>query len=153
MKLIIRLPVFTLFRLGEMRISNQSALCCTSTPFARVLACVLLIGIVYSATFGAFHSHTQVSSIYQTNIFERAAEQVSVSTETPVRSRSHEKECLICALHRQFSSSTVHTPFFIIGPSTQINFVSAPTDFYYSCLTTSRPIARLSGRAPPLRQA
>jgi hypothetical protein len=56
-------------------------------------------------------------------------------------------------LHRQFSSSTVHAPLFIIGPAVEIAFVSASATFYYTSETTSRPIARMSGRAPPLNQA
>jgi hypothetical protein len=135
-----------------MRITDQSASGRSSTPFARVLACLLLAGIVYSATFGALHSHTQVLSNQDTSLFERASEQVSVSAETPVRSRSNGTECLICSFHRQFSSSTVHTPLFIVGHSAQVAFAPAPTNFYYTSLTVSRPITRLSGRAPPLRQ-
>ena len=132
-----------------MKIYRMSASQRTRTPFARVLACVLLVGIIYSATFGAVHSHQSISSTTDSNITAVFTQQATVATDVPVHSRSDGKECLICVLHRQFSTSTIHAPLFIAGPSTQIAFVSAPTVFYYSGLTTSRPIARLSGRAPP----
>src|SRR5258708_872700 len=136
-----------------MNIYRKSASRHTRTPLGRVMACVLLIGIIYSATFGFVHRHGNVSSMHDTNIYTGFTGQVGALSVIPLRGRTDGFECLICVLHRQFSSSTVHAPHFIVGPSTQIAFVSEPTFFYYSGLTTSRPIARLSGRAPPLRLA
>ena len=136
-----------------MKIYHKSESRRPRTPFAGALACVLLIGIIYSATFGFVHRHGNVSSEFGTNISASSTQQAISLAKVPFHSRSDGNECLICVLHRQFSSSTVHAPLFIVGPSTQTAFVSAPTAFYYSSLTTSRPIARLSGRAPPQAQA
>ena len=133
-----------------MSIYRQLAFRHTLAPLARVLACILLIGIVYSSTFAFVHSHGSVSSELGTSISADLAGHAGVLSTIPLSGRSSANDCLICVLHRQFSNSTVHTPFFVAGPSAKIAFFSAPVGFYYSGLATSRPIARLSGRAPPL---
>src|SRR5437899_12764347 len=109
-----------------MKISYRSAPGHRRTAFERVLACVLLIGIIYSATFGAVHSHGNVSPTRNANISVGFTGQASALTEVPFHSRTDGNECLICVLHRQFSSSTVYAPLFIAGPSKQIARVSAP---------------------------
>jgi len=135
-----------------MKIRYRSAPGHNRTAFERVLACALLIGIIYSATFGAVHSHGNVLAKPGTNISAGFTGQAIALSEVPFHSRTDGKECLICVLHRQFSSSTVYTPLFIAGPSTQIARVSAPAVFYRANTTASSPIARLSGRAPPVDQ-
>lgn len=135
----------------EMRIKSKSASRRIHTLLSRGAACVLLIGIVYSATFGVVHSHGNISSELGTDISAGSMGHAGAQSEIPFQSRTNANDCLICVLHRQFSSSTVHTPLFTAGLSTQIVFVPVPAAFYYSSPTTSRPIARLSGRAPPLR--
>ncbi|MEP6787303.1 MAG: hypothetical protein ABJB40_02650 [Acidobacteriota bacterium] len=135
-----------------MKISSRVLSVRDRTPFNRVLTCILLLGIIYSATFGAVHSHGNTSVKLGTNISADLTANVSALSEIPFHNRSDGNECLICVLHRQFSSSTVHTPFFVADPSTQIAGVSAPTIFYRTHTRISRPIARLSGRAPPLSQ-
>lgn len=135
-----------------MKINDKSASYRTRTPLARMLACVLLTGIIYSATFGVAHSHGNISSGIDTNRAANSAGQASSSSVTPFRSHSYGDQCLICLLHRQFSNSTIHAPFFLAKSYTQAAFVLAPTFFYYSSPIVSRPIARLSGRAPPVNR-
>jgi len=120
---------------------------------ARVLSCVLLVGIIYSATFDAVHSHGIVSSNSAQNISQNSTGQVAVVTEVPLRIRSEGQECLICVLHRQFSNSIVHTTFLIAEPSTHSAVISATAVFHHSISFLSSPIARHSGRAPPFCQA
>jgi hypothetical protein len=121
-------------------------------PLVRALACVLLIGIVYSATFGAVHSHKNVSFKFDQGISASTVGQAGIS-EMPLRSSPDGNECLVCVLHRDFSNSTVHSPTFILGSSTEISYISVPAVFYYSNITISRPLTRQSGRAPPLHLA
>jgi len=132
-----------------MKIIDRSASARNRTPLARVLAGALLMGIIYTATLGFVHSHGSVPSNLGMDISAGFTAQVSFLSGAPFGSRSNENECLICVLHRQFSSSTVHAPLFIVGPFIEIAVVSAPATFYYTSVTTSRPIARMSGRAPP----
>lgn len=135
---------------SEMKISYRSTSGRNRTLFSRVLACALLIGIIYSSTFGVVHSHGNVSPTLDTNISVGFTGQAGASSEVPFHSRTDGKQCLICVLHQQFSSSTVYAPLFIAGPSTQITRVSAPAAFHRSNPSVSSPIARLSGRAPPI---
>ncbi|MFM9904630.1 MAG: hypothetical protein ACKVQJ_08685 [Pyrinomonadaceae bacterium] len=123
------------------------------TQFARLLASILLIGIVYSATFGSVHTHGYSAANSGTTISTSSAGQIIALPQVPLHSRTNGNDCLVCVLHRQFSSSTVHTPLFIAGPPEQIAQVSAPAVFYRLNLTISHPIARMSGRAPPLRRS
>jgi len=136
-----------------MKIRNRSATRRTSTPFAQVLACVLLIGIVYPASFGVLHSHGHISSARRTHLSADSAKQISAPTGTPLQSGSDGQDCLVCVLHRQFSGSTVNGPLFIAGLSDPIALFTTPTFDYHLISIISRPIARLSGRAPPLCQA
>jgi hypothetical protein len=130
-------------------IAKSSTMRRDRTPLARVMAGALLIGIIYTSTLGFVHSHGIVPSNLGTDTSAGFTGQAGPLVGDPIRGRSNENECLICVLHRQFSSSTVHTPLFIVGPSIEIAFVSAPATFYYTSATTSRPIARMSGRDPP----
>ena len=136
-----------------MKVKANTALRRNRRLFVRALTSVLFAGIVYSASFGTVHSHGNVSSDLGTNISASSTEQAGALFELPLQSRSDVHECLICVLHRQFSSSIVHAPVFIAGPSAQLIEVSTPAVFYRSSTIVSRPIIRLSGRAPPLRLA
>lgn len=119
---------------------------------AQAFSCVLLVGIVYSATFNAVHSHGITSTGLTQNISHNITGQFGVVSEVPVRSRTDGQECLICVLHRQFSNS-VHLPFLIVGPSTLTAVISAAPVFHHSISFLFSPIARHSGRAPPFCQA
>jgi hypothetical protein len=133
-----------------MKIKNRSATCLTRTPLGRALACVLLIGIIYAVTFGSVHSHRNVSSKFETNRAASSMKQAGFSSNVPLHSHSQGHDCLICVLHQQLFNSIVNTPLFIDKPSTQVAFVPTPTVHYHSGPIAFRPIARLSGRAPPL---
>src|SRR5664279_6155791 len=132
-----------------MRFYRNSASGRTRTIVERALAYVLFVGIVYSATFGAVHSHgDDPTTLYPHQL--AATQQAGSLSELPFQTDSSEHDCLICVLHRQFSSSIVHAPVFLVGPSTDIAVVSAPTIFTYTGAVISRPTTRLSGRAPPV---
>jgi hypothetical protein len=118
----------------------------------RALACALLIGIVYSATFGALHSHRSVSSKFGLDSSAGSSVQAAAISVVPLRRPANGDECLICVLHRQFFSSVVHEPLFIVGPKTPVALARASTISYRSIPIVSGPVARLSGRAPPARQ-
>jgi hypothetical protein len=135
-----------------MKVNGKSASRRTRTPLARALAFVLLIGTICAVTFDSAHSHRNFSSTLNTNTSASAGVQANASSEVPLHSRSDGDECLICLLHKQFSSIVVQTPVFSVKPSAQVVFVSEPTFFYYSSPIVSRPIARLSGRAPPVNR-
>jgi hypothetical protein len=128
-----------------MKLTYRSASRRYHTHLARVMACVLLVGIFYSATFGAVHSHPNVPVGSDANISTGNA---GIS-EMPVRGTPDGNQCLICVLHRDFSSSTVSTPVFVVGTVGPIASLSAPVLFHYSNTTKSRPLTLQSGRAPP----
>jgi len=132
----------------EMTKGRRSATNRIRVQAARVLAAVLLAGIVYSATFGTVHSHANVLLRPDVNVTGNAETQAGIA-EMPFGGTSDGDECLTCLLHRQFSSSTVHTPVFLLGTSTEIVSVSAPAVFYISDPKETRPPSRLRGRAPP----
>ena len=136
-----------------MKLGNRTTSGRIRTSIARVLSCALLIGIVYSATFNAVHSHGIALSKAAANISHNFTGQPGDLFEVPLRSRTDRQECLICVLHRQFSGSIVHTPFFIAELSTESALVFIPAIFHHSVTFLSGPIARHSGRAPPLCQA
>lgn len=126
----------------------------TRILFARGLACLLLVGIIYTATFDAAHTHRNILSRFGTNISANAIVQTnvspaSVSSGSPIRGTTDADECLICLLHQQFSNGTVHAPLFVVKHSAEIALVSTPVFFHYSSTPVTRPIARQAGRAPP----
>jgi hypothetical protein len=138
-----------------MKINRRSAASFrTRILFARGLACLLLVGIVYTATFDAAHSHRNILSRFAPNVSANAVVQTdvlsaSISPGGPIRGAADADECLICLLHRQFSNGTVHAPLFVVKHSAEIALVSAPAFFHYSSTPVTRPIARQAGRAPP----
>jgi len=111
---------------------------------------VLLLAIVYSATFGIVHSHGIASSEFDASIAASTAGQplgFSEAKFSQFQKRSNGNECLICLLHRQFSSSIVDDHF--VGTSIpQVSFLSPPV-LYRTIPIASRAITRQSGRAPP----
>ena len=121
--------------------------------FARLLSCVLLLSVIYSATVGSLHSHIPDLSRQQSHIFESSSKQVTVSTDEPHHRHSKGNGCLICVLHRQFSKSIVQSPFFVVGLPASVEAVTSSKTFSNSISFLSCPIARHSGRAPPLCQA
>jgi hypothetical protein len=136
-----------------MNLYHRQEIYRTRVLFARALACFLLAGIVYSATFGALHSHKNAAFDIADGITSGSAQQFGeILNNAPLRRSSDAGECLICVLHRQFSNSIIHTPLFIAGPSAEIASAAAPAVFSYSGITASRPTSRLSGRAPPFHR-
>jgi hypothetical protein len=121
-------------------------------PFVRTLACVLLVSIIYTVTFDAAHSHRNISPRLDVNSSASAALQISTLSEGLFHSSSDRGECLICVLHLQFSNGTVHAPLFVVKSYAEVAFATAPTFFYRPSSIASRPIGRLSGRAPPVNR-
>lgn len=152
LKHIIRMLVSTLLLANRMRKTDQPALSRIYTLLTGVATFLLLVGIVYSATFGSVHSHATDSFNFAANLSTAAAAHVTLS-ETSLRGPLDNNQCLVCALHGDFSSGTLHKPIFLINPSVEIALISSHTAFYSRDLAYSRPLSRLSGRAPPLRLA
>ncbi len=139
---------------ADMNLYRRSGIYRTRVMFARPLASFLLVGIVYSATFGAVHSHGDAGSGAADSFTAGSAQQSGgILTSVPLRRPSNAGECLICVLHRQFSNSVVHTPLFIAGPAAEIADAAAPAAFSYSGIAVSRPTSRPSGRAPPFHRS
>lgn len=132
-----------------MRFTTRALSLRDHTLLRRVLTCVLLVGIGYSAAFVALHSHGAAGGSVAETLLERSAGTPFIAADAG----SDASECLICVLHRQFSSSTFESPGFVVGARADIALVSTPGVFYYRGLSTSRPLARLAGRAPPRIQA
>jgi len=118
------------------------------TFLARVLAFVLLGGILHAVTFGSAHSHLSAGASFDSGqtVTTGLAEQ---ALPDPIHYRTDRQECLICLFHQQLFSSVVHTPFFVavlVLPEPDRNSDNLQT---YTSSFISTPIARLSGRAPP----
>jgi hypothetical protein len=124
----------------------------TRTLLARVLAFVLLTGIVHAVTFGSAHSHDispaqeagRVASV-STQIVEQAVPGTYGHPGVP-------QECLICLFHQQLFNSFVHSTFFVGQPSVPTVRTTEQDLLHYSSTFVSTPIARPSGRAPPQSQ-
>lgn len=132
-----------------MNLKNRTIIDHLRTQTVRVLSCVLLVGIVYSATFDAVHSHGISSGRLNPNINHSFNGQTGVVSEVPLPVRFDGQDCLICVLHRQFSCNVVHAPFFIAESAVLTAFSSASTVFHHLNTFSASPIARHSGRAPP----
>jgi hypothetical protein len=132
-----------------MKINDQAASHRTRTPVARGLAYVLLIGIIYAVTFGSAHSHGNVSSKLDTNSVASVKGKASSLSNVPLHSHPDTQQCLICLLHQQLFNSIVQPLVFIVKPSAPAPFISTLSVLYHSSPTSSGPIPRLSGRAPP----
>jgi hypothetical protein len=118
-------------------------------PFARVTAFFLLAGIIYSATFATVHSHSVEQFVAKATISADSDGQTTVS-ETPIRRSLNDGECLVCALHRDFSNGVIYAPIFVAAPNEEVAFSSTPVVSYNFDSIFSRPASRMSGRAPPL---
>ena len=121
----------------------------TRTLFARVVALLLLGGILHAVTFGAAHSHISAGSSLGSSLTIVERIQAVQAVSGPVHYRTDRQECLVCLFHQQLFNSVVHTPFFIaqqLLPETGPVGDKLQT---YSQSFTSAPIARVSGRAPP----
>jgi hypothetical protein len=133
-----------------MTARDENTIYRTGAPFRRVLAAVLLAGIVYSVSFGTVHVHRDLS---QRTVAD-AASGFAVNTGTSIGNagtvRSNADDCLICTFHRQLSFSTIDCPHFAVTAAPQIEAAAAVTVFYYSNTVLSEPDTHLSGRAPPL---
>jgi len=121
-----------------------------STRTTRVMAFVLLVGIIYGVTFSSAHSHGATSSKAGANITTGVPVLADSSFLVPIQSPSHRQECLICLFHQQLFSSVVHPPLYIVKPSIRVKSISPQRVAFYSISFTSTPIGRLSGRAPPI---
>ncbi len=132
-----------------MKITKPSATYGNRTVCSRALASALLVGIIYSVTFGSAHSHGNVSLKLETYGASELADQASVSKNVTNHRHSGENECLICLLHQQQSNSIVHSPVFAVLPSTEVAFVRRVKIPFSSGSVVFTPISRPSGRAPP----
>lgn len=131
-----------------MRTNNRFRISGRRATLVRGLICVLLSGIVYSATFGVVHSHGNISSDFGSHRAAGTAGQDTTLSTIRFHSHSNGKDCLICLLHRQFSSTIIHAHFFEWSIPL-VEFVS-PVIQYRAVSVAFQPIARPSGRAPPL---
>ena len=114
-------------------------------PLARALVFLLLSSILFSATFGAVHTHGSPAG--QT----RAS---AVKSETSARagdlSGSHNGgpqsagDCSICQLHQQLSGGLLYGPVFIPAPPVEHAAVPTVNVSYLSASSAAR-----RGRAPP----
>jgi|KBSSwiStaDraftv2_1062776.scaffolds.fasta_scaffold70516_5 hypothetical protein len=112
---------------------------------SRALAFALLAGIVYGVTFGSAHRHGNRYSA----IAGKAATGQAGGTLTAFHGQPR-FECLACLFHQNLSNSTVPNSLFVAKPALQADLASTPAILSYSDQFASTPIARLSGRAPPL---
>jgi hypothetical protein len=133
-----------------MKINDRSVSCLTRMTFARELACVALVGIIYVATFGVAHSHRDDSARLVTNHVASITRASFFSSQVSLYNHSQRYKCLICLFHQELFNSIVQSPIFIVQDSRQVAFISEPPILYHSAPIASGPIARLSGRAPPL---
>jgi len=121
----------------------------TRSLLARVVACVLIGGIVHAVTFGAAHSHVGLGSSLNAGETIAASGQAGQAVPDPLRYRTDRQECLICLFHQQLFNSVVHTPFFVARHLVPDTDEKGDKLHKYSSSFISTPIARLSGRAPP----
>ena len=130
-----------------MMITGKSGSLKSTLP-KRALACLLLLPLIYAATFGSAHSHASFALNVNSEFSAESAAQVS-SVAMPFRAPAPGSECLICVFHKQLFNTTVPQALFIAKPEVRIAFVSTSSIFFYSSRAASAPVARLSGRAPP----
>lgn len=121
----------------------------TRTVFARALAFVLLGLIVHAETFGSAHSHFSASARVDASRTMTAEGQGEYAIPDPVHFHTERQECLVCLFHQQLFNSIVHTAFFVAGPVSRTSGANGDKCSGSFCSFTSKPIARLSGRAPP----
>jgi hypothetical protein len=120
----------------------------TRTLLARVLAFVLLTGIIHAVTFGSAHSH-DISSAQEAGRAASASVQIEQAIPGTFRHQNGPQECLICLFHQQLFNSFVHSTFFVGQPSVPTVRTQEQNLLHYSSTFISTPIDRPSGRAPP----
>jgi hypothetical protein len=113
--------------------------------FAHALSCLLLSTLVFSATFGAVHSHGTEAPCRAAPFaggvnFVAPADGGGPSGENPLES----KDCSICQLHRNLSGGLLYGPVFTPAPPAQHSVSSVISVPYASVSATPR-----RGRAPP----
>jgi hypothetical protein len=123
----------------------------TRTILSRVLAFVLLTGLIQAVTFGSAHSHLNTVSALASGQAAGFTSQALQAVPEPFHYRTERQECLICLFHQQLFSSVVHTPFYVAQRIMTDTRATGDNLLNYSSSFTSTPIPRLSGRAPPRR--
>jgi hypothetical protein len=136
-----------------MKTYFKSAPGSSRTPFAGVLAFVILVCIVSTLAFGSAHSHKDFSCDAGTHSASSTKGSTPALFGLPAHRHIHENLCLICTLHQQLFDSVGDVPLVVVENALTIALVRVPTPFYQSIPITSYPIARLSGRAPPQNRA
>jgi hypothetical protein len=121
----------------------------TRTSLARVLAFVLIGGIVHAVTFGSAHSHITARAALGAGQAITASGHTEQAVPDPVQYRNDRQECLVCLFHQQLFNSVVHTPFSVAEQVLPDAGSKGDKLLHYSSSFISTPIARLSGRAPP----
>jgi hypothetical protein len=111
---------------------------------SRALAFALLAGIVCGVTFGSAHRHGNLYSAIAAKATGQAGVTLAAFHGQP------RFECLACLFHQNLSNSTVPISLFVAKPALQAGLASTSAILSYSDPFASTPIARLSGRAPPL---
>lgn len=106
---------------------------------------LLLASVLFSATFGAVHTHGSPSAgtltrAGKTESSFRAGDLNGNQTGDPLRAG----DCAICQLHQQLSGGLLYGPVFLPAPPAEHAAVSLVADAY---LYTSAAPRR--GRAPP----
>lgn len=119
------------------------------TLLTRVLAFVLLGGIIQTVTFGAAHNHLDYVNISDRSQLGGSAPLSEYAVPDPLHLQTQRQECLVCVFHQQLFNGAVHSGFLIAEPVLSGAGTSIAKPFHYSSSFTSTPIARRSGRAPP----
>jgi hypothetical protein len=110
----------------------------------------MLLGvIVHAETFGSVHNHLSGSAGLAADQGSETLGQVEYAIPDPVHLHTERRECLVCLFHQQLFNSVAQSTFFVADRT-----VPEPRPYgeklsRFTCSFTSKPIARLSGRAPP----
>jgi hypothetical protein len=114
-------------------------------PLARALVFLLLSSILFSATFGAVHTHgsptggTRASAV-KSEPSVRAGDLSGGHSGDPQSAG----DCSICQLHQQLSGGLLYGPVFIPAPPVEHATVPTVNVSYLSASSAAR-----RGRAPP----
>ena len=112
---------------------------------ARVVACVLLVGITYASTVGSVHSHENLSPGRHTSVAEGAEGRSGVSSDSPLDNHTHGHECLICLLQQNLFNGALYKAPSVLAPPSAASALAPSAAVVYSSASNTRP----SGRAPP----
>ena len=133
-----------------MRIAFRTASKQRRLNQARVLAFLMLVGIVYEVILGSAHSHTDISSLPDISGIAVSVGQSGTFSRLPLHKSTGHDECLICRFHQQLSNSVVDARIFVAELPLRDASVSGEDSFDYSNSFAFAPLARHSGRAPPV---